>query len=220
MTKLGRIVFFVVALTTAAPARADRLQMHGFGEGALGAAIPANDLDYQHFASPTFVFSLRGGLELWLFKRFGFAPEAQIDLIPVKTNDDTYRGIVINGTRFGADTPFGRYRFLVGGRFLADFGVGATYVRFLVGADYLAGSEQLSVDLGGFRANVRYPFSSTAFTLQPGVGIQFRFLRYAIAGLSVDLPVAFHSFAQPDLAGIRSFTAIDFDLLGTIGFRL
>jgi hypothetical protein len=220
MKQTVKLIVVVSLLLTVTSARADRLQLHGFGEGALGASIPVGDDDYRHFASATFAFSLRGGLELWLFKHMGFAPEVQIDFIPVKTNDDTYRGLVINGTRYGIDTPFGRYRFLVGGRFIYDFGFVAPYARFLVGADYLTGSEQVSIDVGPLRGNVRYDFSSTAFTLQPGIGVQFRFLRYAIAGLSIDLPVAFHSFGKSDAVGTNSFTAIDLDLLATIGFRL
>jgi hypothetical protein len=214
MTRAASLLIMMMLL--AAPvARADKLVMHGYGEGALGVSIPAGDSDYRNFASATFKFSLRGGLELWLFKRFGFAPEAQLDLFPVKTNDGTYR-TVVNGTTIGVDTPFARYRFLIGGRFLFDFGIGAAYARFLVGADYLTGSEQAS--LGGF--TIRTGFSSTAFTLQPGVGVQFRFLRFMTAGASFDLPVAFHDFGRRDAGGIQSFTAIDVDLLATIGFRI
>jgi len=208
------IVSTMLLLSTAA--HADRLVLHGYGEGALGVSVPAGDSTYRNFASATFKFSLRGGVELWLFKKFGFAPEAQVDLIPVKTNDATYRNTVINGTTYGVDTPYGRYRFLVGGRFLFDFGIGAAYARFLVGADYLTGSESGTVG----PITVRENFSSTAFTLQPGVGVQFRFLKYMTAGASFDLPVAFHDFGRADAANIRSFTAIDVDLLGTIGFRI
>ena len=208
-------LILVLALLAAPVARADKLVLHGYGEGAIGASVPVSDDAYKKFAQATFKFSLRGGLELWLFKKFGFAPELQIDLFPIKTNDGTYRAVV-NGTTVGVDTPFGRYRVLFGGRFIFDFGIGSAFARFLIGADYINGDESGTL----FGVTVRSSFSSTAFTLQPGVGVNFRFLKYMTAGLSLDLPVAFHDVGRNDAAGIQKFDAIDIDILGTVGFRI
>jgi hypothetical protein len=206
-----------VLLALAPAARAERLEIHGYGEGALGVTIPVSDGNWKNFADPTFKFSLRGGVELDLLKKdkfgFGFAPEAQIDLIPINANGNTFRNI----GQITINASFGDYRFLIGGRFLFDFGIGAAYARFLVGADYLTGSETAAV--GQFAGTANY--SSTAFTLQPGVGVQFRFLKYGIAGVSLDVPVAFHQFGRNEPAtGGGSFNAISFDILGTIGFRI
>ena len=116
--KLLRLLAFVCVLSSFA--HADKLRLHGFGEGALGVSIPVADSSWNTFADATFKFSLRGGLELWLFQRVGFAAEAQIDFIPVKTDDGTYRP----NNLIRIDTPFSRFRFLFGGRFLFDFGMG------------------------------------------------------------------------------------------------
>lgn len=210
------LVAAAVGATGVVPATAEAAglaSVRGVVEADLGASIPAADSSYKKFADPTFKFSLRGGAELWLDARtarhFGVMPEAQIDLIPVKTSDGTYRGLI------GIDTPFGRFRFLFGFRALYDFGIGAAYVRFALGADYLTGTEQAS--FGTFTA--RTSFSSTAFTLEPGMGVHFRFLRYGIAGAYVGFPVAFHDFGRTDAGGVRSFTAVDVDLLATLGAR-
>ncbi len=205
-------------LLLAAPASAKQLKVVGIAEGALGVSIPAADSDYRRFASPTFKLSLRGGAELWLSDLIGVAPDLQIDLIPVKTNDATYRS-----GNFGVDTPFFRARFLFGARLLIAlsrrFPLDA-FFRFAIGADYLTGSETASFNVGPIRGGGTINLSSTAFTLEPGFGLQFRFLRYGAAGVYAGFPVAFHDFGRADAGNVRSFTAVDVDLLGFIGARI
>ena len=213
-----------LSLVSSLASGVEKLQLHGYAEVAPGVSIPVSDGNYKNFADPSFKFSLRGGVELWLFKRIGFAPEAQIDFIAVNTNDGTFQNAHIDfaGVRYdGINASYGRYRFLIGGRFLFDFGIGAAYARFLVGADYLTGSESETVMTPAGTLNHTEGFSSTAFTLQPGVGVLFRFAKYFQAGMSFDAPVAFHNFNNRDeyAIGNASFTSVDIDILGVFGFR-
>jgi hypothetical protein len=181
---------------------------------APGVTIPVGDSDYNRFVDPTFKFSLRLGGEIWFSPQFGIAPEFTLDLIPIKTDDHTYRPF--NGA--GADTPFGRVRGLLGSRLLLGFPpYGAFFFRLALGVDYITGSEQASV--GPFSASIS--FSSTAFTVEPGVGVQFKITRYGVVGLMIDFPVAVqHDFGKTDAGGIRKFTAVDIDLLFFIGARI
>lgn len=181
-------------------------------DAAIGVSAPVADSNYTTFADPTFKFSLRTGAELWLTHLIGVAPELTIDLFPVKTDDYTYRRIV------GIDTPFARFRALAGARLLIAFpkDIGAFFARFGLGLDYLWGSEQGNVGPVLLRAN----FSSTAFTLEPGFGAQFRVTRWGVVGATLGFPVAFHDFGRADAANIRSFTAVDADFLVFFGLRL
>jgi hypothetical protein len=219
---------FAVAFTSSL-ACADEPLLRGYVEAALGASVPIADSNYRNFAQATFKPSLRGGLELRVFKRLAVAPELQLDIVPVKTNDSTYRPTHLVGISDGVyvDTSFVRYRVLGGVRFILNFGVVAAFARFLVGVDYLNGSEgePFSVHGTGRMMYFSLPLSSTAFTVQAGIGVQFRFLKYGIAGLSIDLPTANHDFGfangypKRDLVNIHSLKALDVDLLTTIGFR-
>lgn len=215
---MRKLLAITAVILLAAPVQAKQLTVVGIAEGAPGISIPVADSDYRRFASATFKLSLRGGAELWLSELIGVAPDLQIDLIPVKTNDGTYRS-----GNFGVDTPFFRARFLVGARFLIALAKRlpfAAFFRFAVGADYLTGSETASFNIGPIRGGGTLNLSSTAFTLEPGFGLQLRFLRYGAAGVYAGFPVAFHDFGRTDAANIRSFTAIDVDLLGFIGARI
>jgi hypothetical protein len=204
-------------------ARAEPVAVRGFVEAALGVAIPVGDAGYRRFASPTFAPSLRGGVELWVSRRWAVAPELQLDGMVVNTNDDTYRPLTFDGApAYDVDTPFSRWRALAGARVVVDFGFGAAVARLLVGVDHLTGSEQATRLAWVSEADIppqRFDFSSTGFTVQPGIGVQLRFARYGIAGLSLELPVAFQQFNREDAAHLRSFTTVDLDVLATIGYR-
>jgi hypothetical protein len=193
-------------------ASAGKLKVQFLGDAALGVSIPVGDSTYNKFADPTFKFSVRAGAEIWLTDRIGIAPELTVDFIPVKTDDSTYRP----NTFVQADTPFSRYRVLAGARLLINFGIGAAFARFGLGVDYLTGYEQGS----GFGATVRLNRSSTAFTGEPGFGVQFKVLKICMVGATVGFPIAAHDFGSADPFNIRSFTAVDADLLGFFGVRV
>jgi hypothetical protein len=222
--KLALSLMLLVASSPAA--RADRLETHGFVEAAAGVSLPELGSRYQSFASPGFKPSVRGGIELWLIKAVGFAPELQLDVIPV--NQRSTDAIYVRNVATGMDTysmvsSFGRYRFLAGGRFLFNFGPGAAFIRILAGVDELSGSEKLTAigmpAAGGPVTGQRLNFASTAFTVQPGIGVHFIFWRHMIIGVSIDLPIAFHDFGKPDLGGVQKFNSVDADLMGTLGYR-
>lgn len=218
----------MLLVVSSSAARADRLETHGFVELAAGASIPELSKTYLDFASPTVKFSARGGLELWLVKSVGFAPEAQLDLMPLnqRNTDAVYvRNVETGIDQFSMKSTFGRYRFLAGGRFLFNFGPGAAFIRILAGVDEITGNEEATKitsappQPGDPVTGRRFNFSSTAFTVQPGAGVHFIFVRHLVIGISIDVPIAFHDFGKPDLGGIQKFTSIDADLMGTLGYR-
>lgn len=224
--RVSSLALAILALWSTISAAEPRVR--GFAEAGFGASVPLADDNYRKLAAASFKASLRGGLELTLSRWVKLAPELQIDLIPVMTNNSSYAPTPL--TPSGIQTSFQRYRFLGGLRLLFDFGFGSAMVRFLVGADYLSGSEGLSAvdQFTGEVLHFNYNYSSEGrLTVQPGVGVQFRFLKYGIAGVSLDVPIAFHDFGLTwdrryvlfDAAGVNRFTAVDLDLLATIGFR-
>ncbi len=214
----------LVACSSAA--HADRLETHGFVEAAAGVELPQLSATYRSFASPTFKPSVRGGVELWLIHAVGFAPEAQLDVIPVNVHQND--PIFVRNVQTGMDTyslaaTYGRYRVVAGGRFLFNLGPGAAFVRVLAGVDELSGSEKLTAvgtpTPGGPPTGQRFSFASTAFTVQAGAGVHFVFVRHLMIGISIDVPVAWHNFGKPDLGGVQKFTSVDTDLMGTLGYR-
>ena len=214
----------LVACSSAA--RADRLETHGFVEAAAGVAIPELGSTYRSFASPTVKPSVRGGVELWLIHAVGFAPEAQLDIIPVNmhASDPVYvRNVQTGMDTYSLASSMGRYRFVAGGRFLFNIGPGAAFIRVLAGVDELSGTEKLTAigtpAPGGPPSGQRFSFASTAFTVQAGAGIHFIFVRHLMIGVSIDVPIAWHDFGKPDLGGIQKFTSVDADLMGTLGYR-
>ena len=208
---MSRVLALVMLLASAAPAGADKLKWNGLFDAAVGVSIPVGDSNYNRFADPTFKLSLRGGAEIWLTNRFAVAPELALDFIPVKTDDGTFRP-----AGAGIDTSFFRFRVLAGARLLWNLGICALFARFGIGLDYITGSERASI-LG---LNINLNLSSTAFTLEPGVGVQFHFLKYGIAGGTLGFPVAFHNFNKNDAANNSAFTAVDLDILAFAGARI
>jgi hypothetical protein len=222
--KLALSLMLLVACSSAA--RADRLETHGFVEAAAGATIPELSSTYLKFASPSFKPSVRGGVEFWPIHAIGFAPEAQIDVMPVNfhANDPIYvRNVATGMDTYALNATFVRYRFVAGGRLLFNLGPGAAFIRVLAGVDELAGSEKATAvgapTPGGPPSGQRFNFASTAFTVQAGAGVHFIFVRHMIIGVSIDVPIAWQNFGKPDLGGIQKFTAVDADLMGTLGYR-
>ena len=70
-----------------------------------------------------------------------------------------------------------------------------------------------TVNIGGLSGSSS--FDSTGFALEPGAGIEFNIVRHLVIGFSTGFPIAFHHLSQN-----RSFTAVDIDLLATVGLRL
>lgn len=214
----------LVAVPSAA--RADCLETHGFVEAAAGVYIPELSSTYRSFASPEFKPSVRGGVELWPIRAIGFAPEAQIDIAPVNfhATDPIYvRNIATGMDTYNVAGTFLRYRFVAGGRMLFNLGPGAAFIRVLAGVDELAGNEQATAigapTPGGPPTGQRFNFASTAFTVQVGAGVHFVFVHHLMIGVNIDVPFSWQNFGKPDLGGIQKFTAIDADLMGTLGYR-
>ncbi len=169
----------------ATPAEARRADVRFLFDAAPGITVPIADGDWRNFNSPSFKLSLRTGGELWFSRHFGIAGEIDTDLQPLLV------------TRSSADV---RFRGLVGLRLLFGFRVGAFFIRQAIGVDLVG---------NGLRNGVKA--SEAALAVEPGVGMQFRFIRRGVVGFAVDFPIGFYG---------TPYFAADVQFLGFIGVRL
>ena len=151
-----------------------------------GITVPIALPGYVAEAEPSFKHSIRVGAELWFNRRFAFAGETDLDVSPMMLD---------------SGDVMGRVRWLVGFRLVFGFGVGAFFLRHAIGLDYAT-------------TQLRWrPSGNLSMAVEPGLGLQFRFARYGVAGFVMDFPTAF-SFGGND-----SF-AMDVQFLGLIGVRI
>jgi hypothetical protein len=179
------------------------------GDLVQGISIPIGDGDYKRFADPSYKIGVRLGAVFYISRNLGVAPEGEFDFIPVNTNDATYQNN-------GLDARFYRVRFLAGGRVIVPFGIGSFYARVALGVDYLTGS------IGITGLNFSTGYSSTAFTFEPGFGVQFNVYKHLVVGLTTGFPIAAHDTGNKPLVNLtnNSFTAVDIDFLAVLGVRL
>lgn len=180
---------------------------------ASGVAIPIADDNYTKFADPSFKLSLRAGVIFYITRNFGVAPELQFDYIPVNTDDGTFRKTI------DVDAKANRIRALAAGRFIIPFGIGSVYFRLGLGVDYITASYTVS----GAGLSTSTSRNSTAFTIEPGLGVQFNIAPHIVVGLYAGFPIAPSHDVAVTIGGVDlvpgRFTATDLDLLATIGFR-
>jgi hypothetical protein len=184
-----------------------------FVDLGLGPTIPVAEDMYKRLADPTAVIGLYTGWELALHKHFMLAPELNLDLIPVNTNDATFNNA-------GYNASFFRVRFLVGARFVLRFGKAEPFVRVGFGVDWIGGT--VREPTAGFQG----AFASTGFTFKPAMGFQYEVARYVVVGGQFAFPVSgTHSlgnsyplFYSLDVVN-NAFTALDFDFMVYAGFR-
>jgi Outer membrane protein beta-barrel domain len=213
MMRLHKILSSLVLLALfAGTARAEKVAF--MVDGAAGISAPIGDNDYKNFADPSFKLSLRVGAVFYVHPKFGVAPEAQFDWIPVNSNDSTFQSR-------GIDAQVHRIRALGGGRFIVPFGIGSFYARVAMGVDYITGTFSVDVPIIGRQSTTG---TSTAFTVEPGVGVQFNLARHLVAGLYTGFPIApNHSIVVNAAGGTvsgRKFTAVDIDFLAVFGVRI
>jgi len=170
-----------------------------------GISIPIADSDYKNFADASYKLGLRGGVVFYVLRNFGIAPEGEFDFIPANSNDSTFQ-------RNGLDAQFYRERGLIGSRFIIPFGIGSFYLRAMFGVDHIGGT--VSVTVLGNRISTDY--SSTGFTFEPGVGVQFNIIKHLVIGFATGFPIATHDFGSNK----PHFTAVDVDFLAVVGFRM
>jgi hypothetical protein len=170
-----------LSISTAAEARGRFLF-----DAAPGITVPIGDGSWRGATGPIFKMSLRFGGEFWLNRVIGIAGEGDLDLEPVMYS--------------GAD-PGARVRGLVGFRLLIGFPrhIGAFFLRNAIGVDYLAS------DTGPLALRS----GEAALAVEPGLGLQFHFVRRGMVGFAVDFPIGFFQFL-----------AADVQLLGFIGARI
>jgi hypothetical protein len=169
-----------------------------------GVTIPISDSDYKNYADASYKLGIRAGVVLYVLRNFGIAPEVEFDFIPVNSSDATFQ-------KNGIDAQFYRERGLVGGRFIIPFGIGSFYMRAMFGVDHIGGSTSITV--AGTRLSTDW--SSTGFTFEPGVGVQFNVVKHLVVGFTTGFPIALHDFGTNK----PSFTAVDVDFLGVVGAR-
>jgi opacity protein-like surface antigen len=170
-----------------------------------GVSIPISDGDYKNFADPSYKLGVRIGAIFYLTQRIGLAPEAEFDFIPINSNDSTFQ-------RNGIDAQFYRERGLIGGRFLYNFGFASAYARIALGVDHMGGST--SITIAGTRFST--DSSSTGFTFEPGVGVDFNIVKNLVVGFSTGFPISTQDFGNNK----PHFTAVDLDFLAVVGLRL
>jgi hypothetical protein len=170
-----------------------------------GVSIPIADGDYKNFADASYKLGIRGGVVFYVLPMLGIAPEAEFDFIPMNSNDSTFQ-------RNGLDAQFYRERGIFGARFIIPFGIGSFYARAMFGVDHIGGST--AVTLAGTRFSTDY--SSTGFTFEPGLGIQFNIIKHLVIGFATGFPIATHDFGT----NRPHFTAVDVDFLAVVGFRM
>jgi len=170
-----------------------------------GVSIPIADGDYKNFADASYKLGVRGGVVFYVLPMLGIAPEAEFDFIPMNSNDSTFQ-------RNGIDAQFYRERGIFGARFIVPFGIGSFYARAMFGVDHIGGSA--AVTIAGARFSTDY--SSTGFTFEPGLGIQFNIVKHLVIGFATGFPIATHDFGT----NRPHFTAVDVDFLAVVGFRM
>jgi opacity protein-like surface antigen len=191
---------------------------HGlYGAVDIGVSAPLADSRFTAFADPTFKVGMHFGWELALHKYFLLAPELNLDIMPVNTDDSTFNA---NNAHF--DATFTRVRFLVGGRFSLRFGKAEPFMRIGFGLDYIGG--HVLPPIGNQR-----DFSTTAFSFKPALGFQYEVAKYFLVGGELAFPIgAGHNFGQVDLYfnGLTQrnnaplqFTAADIEVALFAGFR-
>jgi hypothetical protein len=201
---------FAAVTVAARSAEARDLKVGFMADFVQGLSIPIADGNYKKFADPSYKLGLRVGAVFYVRHNLGVAPEAEFDYSPVNTNDATYQSV-------GIDAQFNRVRGLFGGRVIVPFGIGSFYARLAIGVDYLTGSLGVILPVIGRQST---PYSSTAFTLEPGVGVQFNIVRHLVLGVTSGFPVAFHDTNKPlTNLSTSAFTAVDIDFLAVLGVR-
>jgi hypothetical protein len=191
---------------------AERMKVGFMLDFITGVTVPIADSDYKNFADASFKIGLRAGAVLYITDRFGIAPEAEFDFIPLEPDKTDFASL--NGT-VNVSTSMFRERGLFGARYIFNFGIGSVYARTMIGVDHLGGTTTFAV--GGL--NQSSDFGSTAFTLEPGGGVQFNVVRHLVVGFTTGFPIAFYSVVLPGNVH-HSFTAVDVDFLGVVGLRL
>jgi hypothetical protein len=182
---------------------------------AGGVAIPIADDDYKQFTDTSFKLSLRAGAVFYIHPRFGIAAEGEFAWVPVNSNDDNFQDQPVP-----IDARFHRIRFLAGARFIIPFGFGSFYLRAAFGLDHLRGS--LTVRVAPFSGE--FSASSTAFTFEPGLGVQFNVVRHLVVGVYTGFPIQTDQTLKFRVIGntnySTTFQPIDVDILAVVGFRL
>jgi hypothetical protein len=181
------------------------------GDFVQGLSIPIADGNYKKFADPSYKMGVRLGAVFYINRQIGVAPEGEFDFIPINSNDGTYQNNTV-------DARFYRVRGLVGGRLIIPFGIGSFYARVAFGVDYITGT------LGStLLAGPTVSYTSTAFTFEPGFGVQFNVIKHLVVGITTGFPIAAHDTGtnHPLLfLNSSSFTAVDIDFLAVLGVRL
>jgi hypothetical protein len=150
-----------------------------------GITVPIGPPGWVAEGDPSFKHSFRIGAELWFNRRFAFAGEGALDVSP---------------QMFDRGDVHARVRAMVGFRLVFGLGVGAFFLRHAIGADYLA-------------TRISPPNGSASLAVEPGMGLQFRFSRYGVAGVVMDFPTSFSFGSSPNFN-------MDVQLLGLIGVRI
>jgi hypothetical protein len=182
----------------------------------VGASIPAADSVFLRYADPTVKIGIHAGWEFALHKYFLIAPELNLDIIPVNTDENSFHA---NNIHFNA--TFTRIRFAVGARLALRFGKAEPFLRLGFGLDHITGNVLPPI---GNQRN----FSSSAFLFKPAFGFQYEIVKYVVLGVELALPVAGHNFGDvfpyfnalsPANARVVAFTAFDIEVGLFAGFR-
>jgi hypothetical protein len=205
MMRLHKILpLFVLLLCARTTEAAQALKIGGLVDFVNGVSVPVSDSDYKDYADASYKLGIRGGVVFFVHPRFNVAAEGEFDFIPINSNDKTFQNNQI-------DAQFYRERGLIGGRFIVPFGIGAAYARVMFGVDHIGGTTSVSV----FGQRFSTDWSSTGFTFEPGVGVEFQIVKQLVIGFSSGFPIAIHDFGQNK----PNFTAVDIDFLAVVGFR-
>lgn len=161
------------ALAQSTPASARGVDARFLMDFAPGITVPIAGAGYAASTGPSFKFSLRTGAELWFNRVFGIAGDGDLGFSPMMSSGG----------------PTFRFRGLVGLRLLIGFRVGAFFIRQAIGVDYIAGTLRSLSVLDG----------TSALAVEPGFGVQFRFIRHGVVGFALDFPVGFFNFLAADV---------------------
>jgi hypothetical protein len=205
MMRLHKILpLFVLLLCARTTQAAPALKIGGLVDFVNGISIPVSDSDYKDYADVSYKLGLRAGVIFYVHPRFNVAAEGEFDFIPINSNDKTFQNNSI-------DAQFYRERGLIGGRFIVPFGIGAAYARAMFGVDHIGGTTAVNTPIGRFSTD----WSSTGFTFEPSLGVEFEIVKHLVIGFSTGFPIALHDFGQNK----PNFTSVDIDFLAVVGFR-
>lgn len=173
-----------------------------YGDLGSGVSVPVGLGEWHHRFEQSYKFVFRAGIEWLVHRRVSLAPELALDVVAQNPRDSTYWA-------HGLDARYTRTRATIGGRLGIVFPHGAFYLRAGIGLDFLSGWTRV-------RNEPRMWDDALSVAFSPALGISAMPIKQLAIGLWCGPTIANYDLGD----GAGHFTAVDIDVVITIGGRL